>query len=103
VIIVIIIDAFSKISRRNALRKETLSLNCLVCGLSRTVFNTSSTLNFKTHVAVHHNVWNYLYFYHYLQNKRQMERNAHEWGILLQSAPDWLPNDCAKGFKEPHD
>jgi len=78
VIIVIIVDSYSKLSRRKMQRKESLSLNCLVCGLSRTIFNASLKLNFRTHIAVHHNVWNYIYYYHYLKSKPQAERNFNE-------------------------
>jgi hypothetical protein len=101
VIIVIIVDSYSKLSRRKSQRKESLSLNCLVCGLSRTIFNASANLNFRTHIAVHHNVWNYIYYFHYLKSKPQSERNFSERLMMETSMHEWLPNGYSQGFQEP--
>lgn len=61
-ILAIIIDTFSTIRSEQSTRQEYLNSCCITCNLEKGQFN-SSGMNFKSHIAITHNIWNYFYYY----------------------------------------
>lgn len=102
VILVLVVDSFSMIRSENFLRQENLNKSCLICSLDRSLFNVSSTTNFKRHLAISHNIWAYFAYYHYILRKPVEKRTQFERTIYLNFNTDWLPNNYALGVKEPY-
>ena len=76
-ILAIIIDTFSLIRSEQSIRKQYLNGCCIVCNLDKTKFN-SSTMSFKAHIAITHNIWSYFYYYEYVFHKPAIKRSAYE-------------------------
>ncbi len=100
-ILVLIIDSFIFIKAKDAKRSENLNISCLLCNLNRSIFNSSAKLNFKGHIAINHNIWNYFYFNRYIEKKPIKDRSSFEREIFMNHGIYWLPNSFAKGIKEP--
>ena len=73
-ILAIIIDTFSLIRNEQTDREEYLNECCIVCNLDKTRFN-SSKVNFRGHIAITHNIWNYFYYSEYIKHKPYLKRS----------------------------
>lgn len=93
-ILAIIIDTFSLIRTEQTARKDYLNGCCIVCNLDKAKFN-SSTMSFKAHIAITHNIWNYFYYYEYIHHKPALKRTAFEREIFLLKSATWLPIDAS--------
>lgn len=93
-ILAIIIDTFSLIRIEQTVRKEYLDGCCIVCNLDKTRFN-SSTMSFKGHIAITHNIWNYFYYNEYIIHKSPYKRTPYERVIYLNRSANWLPVDAS--------
>lgn len=93
-ILAIIIDTFSLIRNEQSVRKDYLNGCCIVCNLDKTRFN-SSTMSFKAHIAITHNIWSYFYYYEYIHHKPALKRTSYEREIFLTKSAIWLPMDAS--------
>jgi len=72
VIFGIIIDTFGQLrDQRNEMEEDMQSI-CFICGLDGDTFQRQA-LGFKNHTKFDHNVWNYLYYLIYLDEKEEDE------------------------------
>jgi len=72
----IIIDTFSSIREKRESLEEKQNSMCFVCGKKR-----EEIPDFKSHTKYVHNIWDYLYYFGYIQNKQILE-NGIEVEIL---------------------
>ena len=64
-----LLNELSKTTHLITESRNNIEFDCLVCGLSRTVFNSSSHYSFRIHVSAQHNIEHYYYYYHYVSKK----------------------------------
>lgn len=73
----IIIDTFKVLrSRNNEILQEKNNL-CYICYLTRTEFDKEQQ-DFEEHIKKNHNLWNYIFFVYYLNNKFSTEYSGIE-------------------------
>jgi len=73
----IILDTFGQLRDEKAAIEEDIQSRCFICSVSSDVFQRQS-FGFKHHSKVDHNVWNYLYFFVYLDHKDHDEYTSAE-------------------------
>jgi len=69
----IIIDTFSSIREKRESLEEKQNSMCYVCEKKR-----EEIPDFKTHTKYQHNIWDYLYYFGYIQNKQVLENELEE-------------------------
>eukprot|EP00462_Mataza_sp_D1_P019911 CAMPEP_0175126668 /NCGR_PEP_ID=MMETSP0087-20121206/3982_1 /TAXON_ID=136419 /ORGANISM="Unknown Unknown, Strain D1" /LENGTH=227 /DNA_ID=CAMNT_0016408607 /DNA_START=447 /DNA_END=1133 /DNA_ORIENTATION=- len=89
----IIIDTFSALREENVAKKEDIESCCFVCSLSREDIERTQE-DYAVHTNVTHSIWNYLFFYIYLQEKDPTEYNGSDRYVNEKIAAgnvDWFP------------
>ena len=91
----IIIDTFGQLREESSEKKELMASFCFICGISKDVFDSRASngalggvggLNFTGHIENEHNMWDYMLFLLYLQEKNPNDYNGIErWGPSLPS------------------
>eukprot|EP01012_Entosiphon_sulcatum_P029895 TRINITY_DN3662_c0_g1_i1.p1 TRINITY_DN3662_c0_g1~~TRINITY_DN3662_c0_g1_i1.p1 ORF type:complete len:2350 (-),score=412.26 TRINITY_DN3662_c0_g1_i1:15-7031(-) len=97
----IILDTFSELRDNRYALEEDMTTKCFICGLDRTTFERDGS--FAHHVEFDHNMWNYLYFFHFLQKKAQEENTGQEEYVLQklkQRNIDFFPIEKAMCLPE---
>jgi len=77
----LIVDTFSELRHEAHERHDVLTNSCFVCGITRAAYEDLGLQHgptFDQHRDEVHNVWNYVYFYLYLQRKDPTEYNGVE-------------------------
>jgi hypothetical protein len=77
----LIVDTFSELRQEAHERDDVLTNSCFVCGITRAAYEDIGLPHgpsFDQHRDETHNVWNYVYFYLYLQRKDPTEYNGVE-------------------------
>jgi len=64
----IILDTFGQLRDEKAAIEEDIQSRCFICSVASDVFQRQA-FGFKHHSNIDHNVWNYLYFFVYLDLK----------------------------------
>lgn len=98
-ILAIIIDTFSLIRNEQTVRRDYLNSCCIVCNLDKTRFN-SAKVNFRAHIAITHNIWNYFYYYEYIKHKQAHKRAPYERAIFLSPNANWMPANISKDIDD---
>lgn len=73
----IIIDTFAGLRDEKTAMSEDMNTKCYICGLDRYEFEKNAD-GFKNHIERDHQLWNYLFYMHYLDNKESTEYNGIE-------------------------
>jgi len=68
----IIIDTFGQLRDQKNEMEEDMQSICFICGIDGDTFQRQA-LGFKNHIKYDHNVWNYLYYLIYLDQKEEDE------------------------------
>ena len=103
VILGVIVDNFAKLREDRDAILEDMATTCFICGLSRSAFehggNEGQELKksfeltgFERHVKLEHNMWAYMYFLAYLEDKPPDENTGIEdaiWAAIKQIEPDF--------------
>ena len=64
----IIIDTFATLREQSHDREDDSTSRCFICGQSKeTLDKQPGFRNFKYHISVEHNMWNYVFFIDFLQ------------------------------------
>ena len=66
----IIIDSFAMLRREQEKMQDNQQNSCWVCCFDRRTIEEESELGFDHHINVEHSIWQYLYFYVYVHEKR---------------------------------
>jgi len=94
----IIIDTFSELrNTTNAVRDDVLN-TCFICNINREDFETNGT-SFEKHVTDDHNMWKYLWYIVYLEEKDRSELSGIEQycaETFQQLSVKWLPIKAAR-------
>lgn len=91
----IIVDTFAELRDLNWSRENDINNICFICQLSRDDCLTKN-IDFNTHVATVHYVWNYVYFLTYLHTNNPNDFNYIEncvWEKLEEQDFGWIPID----------
>jgi len=73
----LIIDTFSELRDEKFQIAEDMRTNCFICSLRAYDFDKEG-VTFAYHVKHEHNMWSYLFFLNYLEEKDQNEYTPHE-------------------------
>jgi hypothetical protein len=73
----LIIDTFSSMRQENEDIQKDIMSTCFICSIPKDDFEKNG-LNFRKHVREEHNMWKYLWFKIYLENKDQLSYSAIE-------------------------
>jgi len=89
----IIIDAFAELRAKNNVIRDENANTCFICDIDREDFEQSN-LNFKQHIKEEHNMWDYVFFRFYLEEKNPidftgLETYCHE--LIREQKINWLP------------
>ena len=93
----LIVDTFSSLREEEADRQDVLRNCCFVCGFTRASYDDVGLQggpSFDQHCHEVHDLWNYVYFYHYLKRKDPTEYNGVESYVaqmLKDQSLAWLP------------
>jgi inositol 1,4,5-triphosphate receptor type 1 len=68
----IILDTFGELRDKKSFIEEDMRSRCFICGIDSDTFQRQAS-GFKHHIKHDHNIWSYLYFFMYLDNKDQDE------------------------------
>jgi len=68
----IILDTFGELRDKKSFIEEDMRSVCFICGIDNDTFQRQAS-GFKHHIKHDHNMWRYLYFLIYLDNKDQDE------------------------------
>merc|ERR1712196_432308 len=72
-------DSFCELREAAEKRGQSLRDECFICGYHRSAYDDlGGDYNFDNHIFQEHNLWNYLYFIHYLREKDPTEYNGVE-------------------------
>lgn len=83
----IIIDTFGQLREESSEKQELMASFCFICGISKDVFDSRASngamggvggLNFGGHIEKEHNMWDYMLFLLYLQEKNPNDYNGIE-------------------------
>merc|ERR1712196_682586 len=74
----IIIDSFGELRGRNAEIQEDINDKCFICDLSRDELDSGGGASFASHIKRDHNMWDYVFFLTYLQQKPSTEYTGQE-------------------------
>ena len=88
-----IIDTFAALRDLNKKINDDLNNKCIICSLDRSTLE-KYTQGFSHHVKQDHNLYNYLYFLYYLQNKDKTELSGLESYVidnLTAKNINWVP------------
>ncbi|GMH46928.1 hypothetical protein TrLO_g2543 [Triparma laevis f. longispina] len=97
----IILDTFSALREQQNERNELSNNRCFVCGLSRDAFEDMKQMGgkgFAYHNASEHNIFDYIYFVIYLENKKDTEFNGAETFVdecVQKEDTIWIPEGQA--------
>jgi hypothetical protein len=87
----IIIDTFGQLREESSEKQELMASFCFICGISKDVFDSRASngamggvggLNFAGHIESEHNMWDYMLFLLYLQEKNPNDYNGIERSVL---------------------
>jgi len=73
----IILDTFGALRDEKMAVEEEIRTKCFICGISANTFQQKA-LGFKHHTKKDHNLWNYLFFFLFLDIKNKDEFTASE-------------------------
>eukprot|EP01062_Namystynia_karyoxenos_P061894 TRINITY_DN5461_c0_g1_i1.p1 TRINITY_DN5461_c0_g1~~TRINITY_DN5461_c0_g1_i1.p1 ORF type:complete len:566 (+),score=182.39 TRINITY_DN5461_c0_g1_i1:354-2051(+) len=73
----IIVDTFAELRAHKELVEEDIRNKCFICGLDASEFERHA-MGFQHHISDDHNLWNYVFFLHYLRMKDQSEYTGQE-------------------------
>jgi inositol 1,4,5-triphosphate receptor type 1 len=100
----IIVDTFSELRDEKYQIQEAMDTECFICGRSSNDLDRRSTTgNFKHHVKHEHRMWNYLFFYYYLDKKDATEYDDIEQYIaekMFTGMYDFYPIGKALGLEK---
>jgi inositol 1,4,5-triphosphate receptor type 1 len=84
----IIIDTFGQLREESSLKNSLMNSHCFICGLAKDLFDDRATrdaisgkvggLNFSDHIDHEHNMWDYMFYMIYLQEKDPNEYDGIE-------------------------
>jgi len=101
----IIIDTFSELrNSTNAVQEDVLN-TCFICNINREDFETNGT-SFEKHVTDDHNMWKYLWYIVYLEEKDRSELSGIEQYCVetfQQLSVKWLPIKAARVLSKMSD
>lgn len=90
----IIVDTFSNLREQEQKTLEDMENKCYICGIERQEFDKIRTRTFKEHIEIDHNMWNYIFFIIYLQDKNKKEYDGEEQYVdmmLKEKNFGWIP------------
>ncbi|KPA77804.1 hypothetical protein ABB37_06626 [Leptomonas pyrrhocoris] len=65
----VIIDSLAQYRLEQQFVKTDQEKKCFICGIERNVFDVVQPGTYDTHIGEEHNMWQYLFFLHYLSEK----------------------------------
>ncbi|KPI89319.1 hypothetical protein ABL78_1548 [Leptomonas seymouri] len=74
----VIIDSLAKYRQEQQFVKTDQEMKCFICGIERNVFDVVKPGAYDTHISEEHNMWQYLFFLHYLSEKDPASYNGQE-------------------------
>ena len=89
----IIIDSFAELRVKNQEIRDDIHNTCFVCDIDREDFEQLG-LNFKAHLQNDHNMWDYMFFKLYLEEKDPTDFTGLEtycWELIQQNKITWFP------------
>ena len=104
----IIVDTFSELRDEKFRTDELMNSQCFICGRKSYDFERFGN-GFKQHIKVEHHMWNYLYFFCYLNQKEATEYDAIEQFVatkLFTTSYDFFPTNkalCLKKYDKDND
>jgi len=93
----IILDTFGALRDEKADIDEDITSKCFICGIEADRFQRLAK-GFKNHTKNDHNLWKYLFFFIYLDEKEETEYTAIEQFIVEMKTKgkiDFFPIDTA--------
>jgi hypothetical protein len=94
----LIVDTFGALRDEANERDDILDNQCFICGFTRSGYDDvgiTSIPSFDLHKTEEHAIWNYVYFYRYLQQKDPSDYNGVESYVsqqLEKGSLGWLPS-----------
>ena len=74
----IIVDTFAELREQREFVETDQESKCFVCGIDSNEFDRVDPGGFEHHVKAEHNMWNYVFFMHFLKMKPRDELNGAE-------------------------
>jgi len=101
----IIIDTFASLREAREAQEEDQTGTCFICGIDKATFDRKAALSggFDNHVDYEHNMWQYIYYMYYLQEKDRDELNGPElyvYDMIERSDISFFPIGRALVLKE---
>ena len=77
----IIVDSFADLRELRQFIEEDQTTKCFICGIERSSFDRAKPQGFFHHITFEHNMWQYLFFLHYLKLKPVEEHTGQESSV----------------------
>ena len=92
----IIIDTFAELREKRAFIEDDQQSKCFICGLERSVFDREAGAQggFEHHYKYEHNMWTYLLFLHYINEKSVDNLTGQEkyvYDMVANKDPGFFP------------
>jgi hypothetical protein len=107
----IILDTFSELREDAKEKHDIMTGECFVCGIDKNVFDDEAMKNgehkgFLRHISTEHNMWDYMFFIMFLENKDSTEFTGAETYVqtcLDKNDIKWVPKKRALCFDDDDD
>lgn len=91
----IIVDTFGALREEDQQKTEDMESRCFICGIERESFDKIRTKTFVEHIKESHNMWDYVHFLIYLNQKPKTELSGEEYYVYsdyVRGKYQWVPN-----------
>jgi hypothetical protein len=91
----IIVDTFGALRELEQEKTEDMESRCFVCGIERDSFDKIQSKTFLEHIKESHNMWDYVHFLVFINQKSKTELNGEEYYVYndyKRGKYQWIPN-----------
>lgn len=102
----IIVDTFGALRELDQGKTEDMESRCFICGIERESFDKIRTKTFIEHIKESHNMWDYVHFLIYLNQKAKTELSGEEYYVysdFQRGKYQWVPNKMCLQIDENED
>lgn len=91
----IIVDTFGALRELEQDKTTDMESRCFICGIERDSFDKIQTKTFVEHIKESHNMWDYVHFLTFINQKSKTELTGEEYYVYnhyVRGKYQWIPN-----------
>jgi hypothetical protein len=99
----VIVDTFGALRELEQQKVDDMEKRCYICGIERESFDKIRIKTFVEHIKESHNMWDYVHFLIYLNQKTKTEHNGEEYYVYSEYAKgkyNWVPSRMCLEFDD---